>query len=160
MKRTCKILLTMTFAFLSLFSGGCIEKTFKPEAILEVPSVSPYELAATATDTASLPTTSVTVNSINTIPCNLKSYSVTYFTKSGDPIPHLSVRSTPIELKLDAGGTIAVTVKPYTAKVVELFELSSSDISPLTAKLSLLFKDYNDNLVSCEAHCLLYEPQI
>lgn len=137
---------------------GCIEKTLKPEAILEIPSVSPYELVPTATDTASLPETTVTVNSINTIPCNLKSYSINYYTKFGEIIPSLAVPSTPIEYKLAAGGTIDVTVKPYTRNLVELFELSSSDISPISARINLVFKDYNDNYISREASCLLHKP--
>ncbi len=155
-KRKFLVMLSLLGAL--VFSTGCIDKTFKPEVALEVPSVAPYELYVTATDTASLPTTTITVNSISPIPCNLKSYSISYYTKYGDFIPGVSVANTPLELKLDGEGTISVTVKPYTARVVDLFELSGSDISPVTAKINLVFKDYNDNMVSKEAHCLLYEP--
>jgi hypothetical protein len=153
-----KILVSLTLLTAVLLSTGCIDKTFRPEVALEIPSVAPYELYTTATDTASLPTTSITVTSISPIPCNLKSYSISYFTKYGDIISGLSVNSTPLELKLEGEGTITVTVKPYTSRVVGLFELSGSDISPVTAKINLVFKDYNDNMVSKEAHCLLYKP--
>jgi hypothetical protein len=153
-----KILVSLVLLVAAFLSTGCIDKTFKPEVSLEIPSVIPYELYATATDTASLPTTTITVTSISPIPCNLKSYSISYFTKYGDSIPGLSVNSTPVELKLEGEGTVDVTVKPYTSQVVDLFELSGSDISPVTAKINLVFKDYNDNMVSKEAHCLLYKP--
>jgi hypothetical protein len=135
-----------------------MEKTFNPPSELEITSVDPYELYATATDSASLPTTSITATNLTTIPCNLESYSISYYTKYGDLIPGLAIVSTPLELKLDAEGTLNVTVKPYTKRVVELFELSGSDISPVSAKINLLFKDYNSNHVSKEAHCLLYKP--
>ena len=157
MKRQHKIFFLLLTFFGIIFTTGCIDKTFKPEAALEVADVTPYELTPTATDTASLPTTAITVNSINTIPANLKSYTISYFTKNGDPIPSLSVGTTPINLKLAAAGNISVTLKPYSAKVVELYELSNSDISPISAKITLYFEDYNDNIVIAEGSCLLYK---
>ncbi len=138
--------------------NGCIDKTIRPEAAIEISTVTPYELTTTATDTASLPTTAITVNSINTVPCNLKSYSVTYFSRFGEIIPSLSIPSTPIDLKLAAAGTIDVTVRPYTSRVVDMFELSNSDISPIQAKINLVFEDYNSNIINKEAHCLIYKP--
>lgn len=160
MKVNFRFFSLLILIFSATLLTGCIEKTFKPEAILEVTSLSPYELIPTATDTASLPTTSITVTSINTIPCNLKSFSVSYLTKFGEVIPSLAIPTTQIETKLAAGGSIDVVVKPYTARVLELFELSGSDISPIRAQISLVFKDYNDNLISREANCLLYKPDI
>jgi hypothetical protein len=158
MNRLTKTLLLILLWSAAFLTSGCIDKTFKPEAALEIPQVNPYELYATATDTASLPTTTITVNSINQIPSNLKSYSISYYTKYGEMIPSLTVNSTPIELKLDAAGTINITVKPYTSRVVDLFDLSNSDISPVTARINLVFQDYNDNIINKEAHCLLYKP--
>lgn len=150
------LLLLLVCAFLST---GCVESSFKPPVALEVPSVSTYELYATATDTASLPTTAVTVTSLNKIPCNLKSYSVHYTTQYGDPLPQLTISAIPMEMKLDGEANITVTVKPYTKRVIDLFELSTSEISPLTAEITLTFKDYNGNWVSKDAHCLLYAPE-
>ncbi|GAB4275462.1 MAG: hypothetical protein Kow0029_16640 [Candidatus Rifleibacteriota bacterium] len=158
MKRLSKFFGFIILLFYVFLTAGCIDKTIYPSVELEVTSVSPYELYATATDSASLPTTAVNVTSLNKIPCNLKTYSVSYYTKYGENLPGLEVLSTPIETKLDAEGSISVTVKPYTSRVVDLYDVSNSDISPITARINLVFEDYNGNTVSKEAHCLLYKP--
>lgn len=137
---------------------GCIDKTFKPEAVMEITTGESNALIPTATDTASLPEATITVTSINTIPCNLKSFSINYYTRAGEMIPGLNVPSTSLEGKLAAAGTLAVTIKAYTKGVVELFELSNSSISPIIARINLVFKDYNDNFISKEANFFLFEP--
>jgi hypothetical protein len=142
----------------AIFSSGCIEKTLKPEAALEITSVEPHALYATATDTASLPTTDVTVTSINTIPCNLESYWINYYTSSNEGIPSLKTVPTSVAGKLDAEGTLTITASPYTTRVVDLFELSGSSISPIVAEMNFVFKDYNGNHISKTASCLLFEP--
>lgn len=158
MKRLQKIFILPFLLASALLLTGCIEKTIYPEVALEIPAVTPYELYATATDTASLPTTSITVTSISKIPCNLKSYSINYNTQYGENIPSLNIAPTPINIKLAAEGSIDVVVKPFTSRVVSVFELSNSDISPITATVNLVFEDYNGNMVSKEGHCLLYKP--
>ena len=158
-----KIFKCILFSFVLLFAtfaAGCnVESALKPAVVLEVPSISTYELHATATDTASLPTTDVSVKSLSKISCFLKNYSINYTTQYGDPIPQLAVLSVPKEVKIDAEAEVAITVKPYTSRVVDLFELSTSKISPLTAEITLTFEDYNGNWVSKDAHCLLYAPE-
>jgi hypothetical protein len=79
-------------------------------------------------------------------------------TPYGEPIPQLEISAMPMEGKIAAEGSLAIVVKPYTSRVVNLYELSSSDISPITAKINFSFEDYNGNWVSREAHCLLYAP--
>ena len=141
-----------------LFISGCSDKTLKPAAVLEVPTVSPFELYATATNTQSLPTADITITSLSKIPCNLRKYSVKYFTPYGEEIPQLAINSIPVESKLAAEGEITVTTKPYTSKVVDLYELSTSDISPITAQITVTFEDYNGNWVERTGHCQLYKP--
>lgn len=160
MTKSFKFLMIPFVLLFAVLTTGCnVESAFKPSVVLEVPGVSTYELHPTATDTASLPTTDVTVKSLSKISCNLKSYSISYTTQYGDALPQLAIESVPMEKKLDAEAEITVTVKPYTSRVLDLFELSTSQISPLTAEITLTFKDYNGNWVSKDAHCLLYAPE-
>ncbi|MDD3148705.1 MAG: hypothetical protein PHD82_15530 [Candidatus Riflebacteria bacterium] len=121
-----------------------------------VTSVSPYALIPTATDTASLPTTEITVLSQSKVPCSLKSLGVNYYTAFGDEITSLAVNNQQIEMKVDAEAELVIGVSPYSAGLVDLFELSSSQISPVKAKISMNFLDINGNWVSLDAHCLLY----
>ena len=141
----------------AIFSNGCIDKTFYPATEIEVVGVDPYALIPTATDTASLPTTQITVNSLSKIPCTLKAASVAYYTSLGDEIPYLGVSRQPMEMKLDAEGTLAVTMNVYPKALVDVFELSNSDISPVKARITLHFNDINGNWVDRDAHCLLHK---
>ncbi|MGM0600252.1 MAG: hypothetical protein ACQETH_10600 [Candidatus Rifleibacteriota bacterium] len=153
-----KIIFFFILLTTAVFSSGCIEKTLNPEAELEITSVEPHALYVTATDTASLPTTDVTVTSINTIPCNLESWWINYYTSSDEPIPSLKTIPTSLAGKLEAEGTLTITTSPYSTRVVDLFELSGSNISPIVAEMNFVFKDYNGNHISKTASCLLFEP--
>lgn len=141
----------------AVFSSGCIDKTFYPATEIEVVGVDPYALIPTATDTASLPTTKITVNSLSKIPCTLKAASCAFFTSLGDEITYLRINRQPMETKLDAEGSLEITMNIYPKALVDIFELSNSDISPVTAKITLHFNDINGNWVDREAHCLLYK---
>lgn len=141
-----------------VFLSGCIDKTFFPPVTMEVTSVDPYRLLPTATDTASLPETSITIQSLSGIPCHLRSYTIAYKTSLGDPIESAAISVTPIELKLEANQSLTVSIKPYTSRIVDLYDLSISDISPIVAEITLNFKDVNDNWVSQVTHCLLEKP--
>lgn len=141
----------------AVLSSGCIDKTFYPATEIEVVGVDPYALIPTATDTASLPTTKITVNSLSKIPCTLKAASCAFFTSLGDEITYLRINRQPMETKLDAEGSLEITMNIYPKALVDIFELSNSDISPVTAKITLHFNDINGNWVDREAHCLLYK---
>lgn len=141
----------------AVFSNGCIDKTFYPATEIEVVSVDPYALIPTATDTASLPTAEVSVKSLSKIPCTLKAVSIAYFTSLGEEIQILRVDNQPIEVKLDAEASLNIDIRAYTPSLVNIFELSTSDISPVSAKMTLHFNDINGNWVNREAHCLLYK---
>jgi len=141
----------------AVFSNGCIDKTFYPATEIEVVGVDPYALIPTATDTASLPTAEVSVKSLSKIPCTLKAVSIAYFTSLGEEIQILRVDNQPIEVKLDAEASLNIDIRAYTPSLVNIFELSTSDISPVSAKMTLHFNDINGNWVNREAHCLLYK---
>ena len=157
MQRSARIVLFALIFVTAVFSNGCIDKTFYPATELEVVGVDPYALIPTATDTASLPTTQITVNSLSKIPCTLKAASFAFFTSLGEEITYLRVSRQPMETKLDTEGSINITMAIYPKALVDIFELSNSDISPVMAKITLHFNDINGNWVDREAHCLLYK---
>lgn len=157
MQRLVKLLLFCVIAIAAFFSNGCIDKTFFPATELQVTSVEPYALIPTATDTASLPTTEIKILSQSKIPCSLKSLSAKYFTVFGEEIPLLAINNQQMELKIDAEASVGIPVSPYSSRLVELFELSASEISPVKVKITMNFLDANSNWVSTEAHCLLYK---
>lgn len=157
MQRSTRLVIFSCLVIAAFFSTGCIDKTFYPATELEITSVTPYEVIPTATDTASLPTVLIAVKSISKIPCSLNSFSIKYFTSLGDEISSLAANSVPMNYKIDGEATLDVEMRPYTTRLVDIFELSSSQISPVTAKITLNFDDINGNFVSREAHCLLYK---
>lgn len=157
MQRSARIVMFALLIVAAVFSSGCIDKTFYPATEIEVVGVNPYALIPTATDTASLPTTKITVNSLSKIPCTLKAASCAFFTSLGDEITYLRINRQPMETKLDAEGSLEITMNIYPKALVDIFELSNSDISPVTAKITLHFNDINGNWVDREAHCLLYK---
>ena len=141
---------------LSLFGNGCIEKTLLPAVIITVANVTPYDLVPTSTATAQLPSCQVNLTFETLVPTRLQSFSVSYASKLGQPIPVLRIEETPMEVRF-TGGAAAVTFNPYTAKVVELYELTSSDISPIIATIRLTFRDANGNTVQRDATCRLFK---
>lgn len=157
MQRLVKLLLFCVIALAAFFSNGCIDKTFFPATELQVTSVEPYALIPTATDTASLPTTEINILSQSKIPCSLKSISATYFTALGEEIQLLAINNQQTELKIDAEASVKILFSPYSSRLVELFELSASEISPVKVRITMNFLDINNNWVSTEAHCLLYK---
>ncbi len=157
MQRSVKSLLFIFAALVALFATGCIDKTVYPATELQVTSVEPYALIPTATDTASLPTTTITVKSQSKIPCSLKSISARYFTVHGEEIPLLAISRQEIQTSLDAEGEATIELGPYSSALLDLFELSASKISPVKAQITMHFLDINGNWVNLEAHCLLYK---
>lgn len=157
MQLSIRTIMFIYLAFAAFFSTGCIDKTFKPATELEISAVDPYSLIPTATDTASLPSVSITVKSVSKIPCSMTGFTITYFTNLGEEIHSLAAIGIPIELKIDAEAEATVVIRPYTKALVDLYELSSSQISPVLAKITMNFKDINGNLLNREANCLLYE---
>jgi hypothetical protein len=160
MPKHTRIQLFILLVFSSIFLTGCMEKTFFPAAEIEVTSVDPTYLIPTATATAELPTTDITIKSLNKVPCSLKSYSVKYTTPLGEEITSASYDSAGIEAKLDAEGELVVKMMPYSLRILDLFELSSSSIAPVTARMTFNFEDYNGNWNSVVAHCRLYPPDV
>ncbi len=157
MQRSARIVFLALVFVAAIFSSGCIDKTFYPATEIEVVKIDPYGLIPTATDTASLPTTQISIRSLSKIPCTLKAASFAFFTSLGDEITYLRVSRQPMETKLDAEGTLDLVMSPYSRALVDIFELSNSDISPVMAKITLHFNDINGNWVDREAHCLLYK---
>ncbi len=154
-----------TALFFLLFLTGCIEKTVYPAVVITVDKVEPYQLevtdysvAASASGTVTLPTTAVSLKVQTGVPSWIKAVSIVYTTKLDQPLPELEVKETPFDLFLTPSTSNDVTVKPYTLKVLELYELSSSEISPIKASITLKIKDANGNDTYVQTTCLLLKP--
>ena len=141
-----------------VFLSGCIEKTLKPAVIMKVAQVSPYRVFPTGTGTSDLPTVDVLLTAQSGVPSKLLSYAVTYQTSQGQALPQLRIDETPMELLIAPSADTTITLPVYTSRVVDLFDLTLSDISPLKASIRLTIHDENNNTIAKEAHCLLYPP--
>jgi len=162
MQRSARIVLFALIFVTAVFSNGCIDKTFYPATEIIVARVEPYALFPTATDSASLPTTQIKVSPLSKIPCTLKAVSCAYFTSIGEEITNLRVSNQPMEMQLKeenpaVDNSINIIMNIYPKALVDVFELSSSDISPVTARMTFHFNDVNGNWVNLEANCLLYK---
>ncbi len=171
MKFLKKLMLLLTLLFCAAVFSGCTDKFIFPEAHFTVVSVTPDKLrlpkkAETTTteegteesaeESITLPVTSISLLSDSSIPANLVSFSITYTTRLGDPIPAVEVPETPYNLQLSANATTEVPMNPYTNRLFNLLELTNSDISPINARMLLNIKDLNGNKIQVEAHCLCY----
>lgn len=171
MRRLLKPVLFTCLLCAAVLLNGCIDKTLYPSSELVVIAVEPYILTPASTDLTSLPSTSVTVNIANKVPCRLKSFSVQYFTPSGEPLPQLAINKQSQERIININqdnlsevseeadtsqlGQAAFTVYPYSVDLFNLFELSTSNISPVKARITLHFLDVNGNWIDLDAHCFL-----
>jgi len=151
----------MAILFLSILAtvgaSGCAEKAFFPAVDIEITGVTPYELTPTTTDSASLPRTTVSIRSLSKIPSTLKSYSIDYATRLGEPLPGASSGLSDIEVKIEPESTVELSLRPYSLTIVNLFDSSFSNISPVKARITLNFQDVNGNWVSRNANCLLHK---
>ena len=152
-----KLTLLFIGILLSTCLSGCIERTLYPAVNLTVEGVDPYESFPSA---GAEPTeVSISLKTEEGIPSNLEAFSIAYYTRLGEPISKLEVPKTAKHQFLPAATANSISITPYTAYVLDLYELSSSDISPIRADITLYVKDVNGNRVERIASCLLYKPK-
>ena len=166
MKLLKKIMLSATLLCCALVLSGCADKVFLPEAHFTVVSVTPDKLRATVSETtttegeteksSTVPSTVISLNADFGIPANLVSFSVTYTTRLGEPIPSVAIPETPYNLKLTPSTANDITLNPYTNRLYTMLELTRADISPVNARIQLTIEDANGNTTQVEAHCLCY----
>lgn len=143
---------------LSMTGTGCIEKTILPTVMITVAKVDPYDLVPTSTATADLPAVQITLDFETPVPTNLVSFSIAYQSKVGQALPELAVPPTPYEFKFTPAAGQTITISPYTRRVVDLYDLSPSDLSPIIATIRLTFQDVNGNTLTRDATCRLFKP--
>ncbi|MBF0542906.1 MAG: hypothetical protein HQM08_00660 [Candidatus Riflebacteria bacterium] len=136
-----------------------MEKTIFPAALIEVTGVTPFDIKWTvASDTTTLPTAVIALKSESGVPSNIISYSISYYTLSGDPVPELRIEETPMNFFVTANTAVSVTLSPYTTRVVDFFSKTTANVSPLKVSILLTIKDVNGNIITREAYCQLYRP--
>ncbi len=150
------------FLFLIIFillNTGCKKnKLLYPASDIQITSTSPYSILPTSNSFSEIEDGVITIRLLNSIPCTLVSYDLTYETVLGEPIENLSITQIPVELPLSAEGSEeSLTIKPYTQQLLNLFMNSSSSISPVRSTVVLHFKDVNENEIVRTASFLLYK---
>ena len=149
------------FAFLLLaafINVGCDKNGFYPASDIQIVKAEPFNILPTSSDFDSIENGVVTAKLLNTIPCELVSYDLSYRTVLNEPIDSLTITDIPISIPFaESGAEIEITLKPYQRQILDLFNNTSSNISPVRATVTLHFKDVNKNEVIRNASFLLYK---
>jgi len=162
--RRHRFLFWLSFASLIMLSG-CIEKTISPAVVMTVTKVTPDPVTATITQDASgtldITTTPLSIElSVETgVPSRIVSYSVTYESRIGEPLPEIVIQDMPLDLYLAPSTKTTVSIPVYTLQVANLLINTPSDIAPLRVTASLRIHDVNGNEIVKDAHCQLSKPQ-
>ena len=158
MKNWGKILSLFALLTFIVINMGCNRSEFYPESDIKVIKVEPFNIIPTSSSLAEVEDAVVTLQLLNTVPCNLLSYDLTFRTVQNDSIDNLNMYDVPISIPLTtAGEDVEVTLKPYTQQLFDLYDSSVSSISPVRATFKLYFKDVNKNEIIKEANFLLYK---
>ncbi len=141
-----------------LINLGCDKKVFYPASDLQITKTEPFNIIPSSSDFSSIEDGVVSVKLLNAIPCELVSYDLTYRTILDEPLEGLTLTNIPINIPLESADTeISVTLKPYTKQVLDLFNNTNSNISPIRATVIMHFKDVNKNETIRTGSFLLYK---
>ena len=158
MKKIKRLILLAFMLFIAILNLGCDKNGFYPASDLQITKAEPFNILPTSASFDSIDDGVVTVKLINTIPCELVSYDLTYRTVLNEPIDSLTLTDIPINIPFTESGTETdVTLKPYQRQVLDLFNNTTSNISPIRATVTLHFRDVNKNEVLRSAYFLLYK---
>lgn len=149
------------FAFLLLaafINVGCDKNGFYPASDIQIVKADPFNMLPSSADFDSIEDGVVTAKLLNSIPCELVSYDLSYRTVLNEPIDSLTITDIPINIPFaEAGTETDITLKPYQRQVLDLFNNTTSNISPIRATVTLHFRDVNKNEVIRNASFLLYK---
>lgn len=158
MKKFKRLIYFAFLLFAALISTGCNKNEFYPASDLQIVKAEPFNILPTSADFDSIEDGVITAKLLNTIPCELVSYDITYRTVLNEPIDSLTLTEIPINIPFtESGSEVEVTLKPYQRQLQDLFNNTSSNISPVRATVTLHFKDVNKNEVLRNASFLLYK---
>ena len=158
MKNWQKILSIVFILILTVISNGCKKNEFYPASDIQITGVEPNSILPSSDDFSSISDGVITMKLLNSIPCELVSYDLSYKTILNEPIDSLTVQDITTNIPLaEKDAEVSVTLKPYTQQLLNLLKNSSSNISPVRATVTLHFKDVNKNETLREAYFLLYK---
>lgn len=142
----------------SIISIGCNKNELYPASDVQITKVNPFSILPTSNDFDSIEDGVVTMKLINSIPCELVSYDLTYKTVLNEPLDNLSISQIRTNIPLaQKDSEEELTLKPYTQQLLNLLQSTSSNISPIRATVILHFRDVNKNDIYREASFLLYK---
>ena len=158
MKNSKKILYFAFLLFVAFITTGCDKKEFYPASDIQIVKAEPFNILPTSSDFDSIEDGVVTAKLINSIPCELVSYDLSYRTVLNEPIESLTITDIPINIPFPEADTETdITLKPYQRQVLDLLNNTSSNISPIRATVTLHFRDVNKNEVIRNSSFLLYK---
>ena len=158
MKILYKIISIVFLLAFAVFSTGCNKNELYPASDIQITKVDPYNIIPTSNNFDSIDDGVITMKLLNSIPCDLISYDLSYRTVLNDPIESLSISQIRTNLPLAEKDTeVELTLKPYTQQLLNLLQSTSSEISPIRATVILHFRDVNKNDIYREASFLLYK---
>lgn len=158
MKKFSRIITFIFLYILSIFCIGCSKDAFYPASDIQITKTDPYNILPTSSEFSSIDDGVISIKLINSIPCELVSYDISYKTALNEPIDTLSMSDIFVNLPFPEANTETdITIKPYTQQVMKLFESTTSNISPIRALVTLHFKDVNENEIKRTASFLLYK---
>ena len=158
MKKIRKIIFCAFMLVFTIISVGCNKNEFYPASDLQITKAEPFNMIPSDSNFESIEDGVVSVKLINSIPCELVSYDLSYRTVLNEPLDSLTMTGIPINIPFPEADTETdVTLKPYQKQVLDLFNNTSSNISPIRATVTLHFRDVNKNEVIRSAYFLLYK---
>ena len=158
MKRLEKTIFVLCLLVFTIYTTGCSKKDFYPASDIQITEVSPSNILPTSNDFSSIDDGVITMQLLNSIPCELVSYDISYRTVFNEPIDGIALNDLAANVPLaESGSSAELTLKPYSQQLLNLFETTSSNISPVKATVTLHFKDVNKNETTRTASFLLYK---
>ncbi len=158
MKRLEKIISILCLLLIAVITTGCSNKDIYPASDIQITSVSPSSILPNTKDFSSIDEGTISMQLLNSIPCELVSYDISYKTALDEPITGISLNNIPVNIPLTGEGSTAdLTLKPYSQQLINIFENTPSNISPVKATVSLHFKDVNKNETTRYAFFVLYK---
>ena len=158
MKRLEKTIFVLCLLVFTIITTGCSKKDFYPTSDIQITEVSPSNILPTSNDFSSIEDGVITMQLLNSIPCELVRYDISYKTVFNEPIDGIALNDIQANVPLtESGSSAELTIKPYSQQLLNLFETTPSNISPVKATVTLYFKDVNKNETTRTASFLLYK---
>ena len=158
MKKIRKLIYLALLFMIVIINLGCNKDELYPASDLQITKTEPFNIVPSSSGFDSIEDGVITVKLLNSIPCELVSYDLSYRTVLNEPIESLTLSNIQMNMPFaEVNSETTITLKPYQKQILDLFNNTSSNISPIRATVTLHFKDVNKNEIIRNAYFLLYK---